>query len=201
GDRNGGPFFDRRTKIYGLSLQAGTRFPFQPADELSAADAATDKPTDADAKEGKAKTDLPAIDRDGLTDRLYEVPLPAGNYAGLQASGDRLYFLERNGNARALKYLPIENRHPSATEFAGNVAEFALSADGKSIFLRRPGNGDTDFGTFLIADTATKLPDDLSRVTVKLDDWTLPIDPPAEWRQMFADAWRMHRDHFYDSRL
>ena len=24
------------------------------------------------------------------------------------------------------------------------------------------------------------------------------VDPRAEWRQMFADAWRFERDYFYD---
>ncbi|NIP82218.1 MAG: hypothetical protein GWN79_21050, partial [Actinobacteria bacterium] len=24
------------------------------------------------------------------------------------------------------------------------------------------------------------------------------IDPRAEWRQLFADAWRLERDYFYD---
>lgn len=201
GDRNGGPYFDRRTKIYALSLQTASRFPFRPDDELAGAN---DKGDDADKDEEKdddAEPKLPAIVWSGLADRLYEVPLAAGNYAALQASGDRLYFLERNGQTTALKYLPIENKNPTATEFAGNVAEFALSADGKKVHVRRPGDGEKDFGAFLIAETPSKLPDDLSRVTVKLDDWTVPVDPRGEWRQMFADAWRMHRDYFYDSGL
>ena len=25
-----------------------------------------------------------------------------------------------------------------------------------------------------------------------------PIDPVAEWRQIFTDAWRLERDYFYD---
>lgn len=33
GDRNSGPYFDRRTRIYALALQPGLRFPFQPRDE------------------------------------------------------------------------------------------------------------------------------------------------------------------------
>src|SRR5690606_15735790 len=48
---------------------------------------------------------------------------------------------------------------------------------------------------------AAKAPDDLSAHKVRLDDWRLRVDPVAEWRQMFDDAWRMHRDHFYDARL
>ena len=35
GDRNTGPFFDKRSKIYAVALQAGNRFPFLPDDELA----------------------------------------------------------------------------------------------------------------------------------------------------------------------
>src|SRR5262249_3038162 len=33
---------------------------------------------------------------------------------------------------------------------------------------------------------------------VRASDWTVTVDPKAEWRQMFANAWRLHRDFFYD---
>ena len=26
----------------------------------------------------------------------------------------------------------------------------------------------------------------------------MTVDPRAEWRQIFADAWRFERDYFYD---
>src|SRR5690606_24145443 len=42
GDRNMGPMFDRRTRIYALALQPGNRFPFQPVDELVPAGAGKD---------------------------------------------------------------------------------------------------------------------------------------------------------------
>jgi tricorn protease len=33
---------------------------------------------------------------------------------------------------------------------------------------------------------------------VRWADWQIATDPAAEWRQTFDDAWRLHRDHFYD---
>lgn len=201
GDRNTGPFFDRRTKIYALALQPAQRFPFLPDDELSLSAADPGQGEGKADSKGSDKADLPALVREGLADRLFEVPLPGGNYRQLQAGKDKLYFLERDANSTALKSLPVANKGEAATQVEGRVVDYALSADGSKVFLRTAGNGDRDFGQFLIADTATKLPDDRSRITVRLQDWSLLIDPPAEWRQMFADAWRLHRDHFFDDRL
>ena len=33
---------------------------------------------------------------------------------------------------------------------------------------------------------------------LKIDAIEVRIDPPAEWRQMFDEAWRINRDYFYD---
>jgi tricorn protease len=198
GDRNTGAFFDRRTRIYGLALQADARFGFRPPDELSPESDTQARQPGGDSDDDAVAT--PALERDGLAERLFEVPLAAGNYRALAAAGDRLYLLDGDGDSASLKYLAIEPE-PTLTEYAGKVQDYALSADGKRVLIRRPGNGERDFGTLLLADTGTKLPDDLAKATVRLGDWRLHIDPPQEWRQMFADAWRMHRDHFFDANL
>lgn len=207
GDRNTGPVFDRRTRIYALALQPDRRFPFLPEDELSlTADGGRDQDGAKDGKGGRGgkdegKADLPPLVREGLAERLYEVPLPGGNYRRLQAARDRLYFLEGDAGPAALKALPIGNRGEQPTQVEARVLDYALSADGSRMYLRLAGNGSDDPGRFLIAETSGKLPDDRSRLTVRLDDWTLLVEPVAEWRQMFADAWRMHRDHFFDDRM
>ena len=42
---------------------------------------------------------------------------------------------------------------------------------------------------------------DLAKKDVSLADWTLTVNPREEWKQMFAEAWRMERDYFYDPKL
>ena len=39
---------------------------------------------------------------------------------------------------------------------------------------------------------------DLSKSEVNLSEWSFPIDPKEERRQMFVEAWRLERDYFYD---
>src|SRR5690606_30521913 len=106
GDRNTGPFFDRRTRIYALALQPDLRFPFRPVDELAPAEKPEDKSPAEKGAPGKgaptgAKPDdsLPSIVTAGLAERLYEVPLAAGNYSRLAAGAERLYYFDTDATS------------------------------------------------------------------------------------------------------
>jgi tricorn protease len=200
GDRNMGPVFDRRTKIYALALQAGNRFAFQPPDELS-----KDDPGEKDEKKGgKSKTEskppvLPSIAWNGLAERLYEVPNSAGNYRSLDLDDKRLYFLDGTSDPDThpqLKTLAIGNQGDEPQTFAGNIGRYQLSADGKKVLLvkwREHGAGD-----MFVVDAGDKAPEKMDKSKVRISDWRLAVEPRAEWRQMFDDAWRMHREFSFD---
>lgn len=217
GDRNTGPFFGFRSKLYAVALQPGLRSPFAPKDELESATEkkadeqraedrkATDKePTERkpDGKDDKKaaapeKKGKPAIVFEGLNERLHELPVPAGTYRALRTDGKRLWFLDRDLDGKTqLKSIGIDNQGGPAEILAHDVRAYDLSADGKKLMLvRNQGQGAPEV---LIVDAAPKLPADLGKLTVRWSDWQIATQPRAEWRQMFADAWRMHRDHFYD---
>ncbi|MGM9513585.1 S41 family peptidase [Roseateles sp. DB2] len=219
GDRNMGPFFDKRTKLYALALQPGLRSPFAPKDELEAeakpdakpetkpdpkvdakTDAKADTKTEAkpDAKaDSKAK---PAIVTEGLAQRLHELPVPAGNYRALRTDGKRLWFLDQDLERKtSLKSIAIDNQGAPAEVLSGDVRGYELSADGKKLMLVR-GTGPAA-PEVLIVDAAPKLPPETGKFQVRWSDWQIATQPRAEWKQMFSDAWRMHRDHFYDKAM
>lgn len=206
GDRNTGAGFDRRTRVYALALQAGLRFPFQPRDELQAAIADAPPTSSGDAAKAPSKTppELPAVDFEGLAARLYEVPLVAGNYSALALDAQRLYLLDRDAAPDAkpvLKTLAISTEAPQPEVFSADVQSFALSADARKLLLVKPGTDPAAPqvpGEILIVDAGAKAPADVSKLQVRLADWNLAIDPAAEWRQMFDDAWRMHRQFSFD---
>ncbi|MTV40687.1 PDZ domain-containing protein [Duganella radicis] len=216
GDRNMGPVFDKRTGIYALALQSDNRFPFKPDDELSKpgdkpAEGATEQAAEKAAEKAVAKTApkdaakatgkaLPAVVYAGLADRLYEVPLAAGNYLGLQMDDKRLYFLDADGNdgKANLKTLAIASNGPQPETFATGVREYDLSADKKHVYYRTFATGP---GDMLVVDAGAKAPTDVSKAKVKVDDWTFTSNPRLEWKQMFNDAWRMHRDFLYDVKM
>ncbi|AVP98527.1 peptidase S41 [Ahniella affigens] len=207
GDRNMGPMFDQRTKVYAYALQADQRFPFLPKDELTQSESADAGKSPASTEDAKAKPSTstpanPAVQWAGLTDRLFEVPLPPGNYSRLAVDKKRLYVLDRGVGANAhpqLRTLTIGNQPPKPEVFAAELSDFRLSADGSKVLLITWR--DTGFGDLFIVDAGDKAPSDMSSMQVRLADWILPITPHQEWQQMFADAWRMHRDFSFDPNM
>lgn len=202
GDRNTGPFFGLRSKLYALALQPGLRSPFAARDELETpAEKKADDKAGADGKKAPEKKPNPAIAFDGLAERLFELPLPAGDFHALRTDGKRLWFLDRDLDGKSqLKSVAIDNQGSPAETLAGDVREYELSADGRKLMLvRNQGSGAAP--EVLIVDAAPKLPAELAKAQVRWSDWQIATQPRAEWKQMFADAWRMHRDHFYDVKM
>ncbi|WP_431263851.1 S41 family peptidase [Roseateles chitinivorans] len=215
GDRNMGPYFDRGWKVYALALQPGLRFPFAAPDELQSMKAKEeaevreqekDKP---DNKESKQKVEeakaaavkeakpapkgKPEIQIPGLSLRLYEVPVAPANYNALAVDSKRLYLQE----GTFLRQLPIGPQESKLETFSEGVAFWDLSADGKKLMIRRPAAPGAA-PEILIVDAGPKIPGDLEKARVRWTDWQIAVDPKAEWRQLFNDAWRMQRDFFYD---
>lgn len=216
GDRNLGPYFDRRAQVYALALQAGGPvFPFKPRDETqpepaAAAPVASAAPAAPAASAARPAAGRPAIELRGLPERLFEVPLPAGNYTRLRTDGRRLYLLEADSTPErrtTLRTLAIDNTGAPPEVFAAEVNDFDLTTDGKRLLLLRraagPGAG-AQPGDIQLMDAAAKAPTEapvLARSQVRWTEWQLSTDPVAEWRQMFDDAWRLQRDHFYDANM
>jgi tricorn protease len=190
GDRNTGPYFERRTQIYAYALRA-ERFPFQPKNELDTAVATAAVATSAATSE---------VQWPGLHERLFEVPLAPGNYGNLENDGKRLYFLDREAPGKSqLKTLTMDDSTTTPELFAADVREFALSANNKKLFFHKTSSEAA--GDMFVVDAAPKAPTDLSKAIVVVNNWQLRINPAQEWPQLFNDAWRMHRDFLFDTQM
>ena len=202
GDRNTGPYFDKRSRIYALALQPDARFPFQSKDELQPRYDSADKPSDTKTtKSDKGDSKPKTLVWDDLASRLFEVPVAAGDYSALSVDAQRLYFLSGSGGTTTLQTLAFDDSKTKIETFAENVASYALAPAAKKLMIRVGAQWPDNPGKTYIVDAGANAPKDLSESQVRLDDWRLRVDPTAEWRQMFDDAWRMHRDHFYDANL
>lgn len=191
GDRNFGPSFERRGRIYAVALQPGARFPFKPRDELQAAAGSA----------SAARSTLPAPEA-----MQHVVPGLTGDLAELRTDGKRLFFLDADPvtRKRALKSLPIDDSGTVAETLVADVASYDLTPDGRRMMVvRAPAEGaggalSPRAGEVLLLDTAARLPTDTARAQVRWADWRIPVDPPAEWRQLFHDAWALQRDTLWD---
>lgn len=226
GDRNMGPAFRARTKLYALQLDPKAKFPFKPDDELAPAsdkeddtkkeedkpakdakgkDAAADSKKTADKAEKapeKSKEEKQApVMLAGVQERLWEVPVRPGDYAGLLVTKTHILLSERGGpgdEGASLKRIKITSKKPELKDFTGDVRRFALSADRSKLFIQQ---GDNAKAKFLIVNPGEDFPKELDDSTIRISDWRLAVDPRDEWRQMALDAWRLHRDFAYDSSL
>jgi tricorn protease len=197
------PFLDKKTKIYGLALTADQRWPFAPADEL---DAPATQPASSSSPATSAAAAQPAssqaasrpvvrIEREGLPARLYEVPIPAGNYSNLSATEKALIWVSTptGERKRSLVAAAIARENVETKTIAGEIRYYELSQDGKKLLIQKEG-------ALYIVDAA---PDEakLDKKDVNLAGWTLSVTPREEWRQMFNEAWRLERDYFYDPNM
>jgi tricorn protease len=194
GARQPEPYFDKTRKIYAVALTAGVRFPFQAQDELYAAENAD---TSSKKKESKIESKAVKIDLEGLSQRIFEVPLPAGAYNGLSVTDKYLFLGERQAIYQGktnLVAVEIKRKDVSAKVILEDIRGYELSLDRKKILVRK---GDD----FYVFDAGGSAPSDLAKTKVDLSTWMLPVDTREEYRQMFLESWRLERDYFYDPKL
>ena len=186
----------------------------QPSnDAASAADGSLDKlvtgdessPTNQETvdstKPGREETKKPeqparvTIDFENIGQRIVALPIPARNYCDLKAGTNGiLYLLEGpqvintgEPTTYTLQRFDLEKRETK--KILDDIKAFALSADGQKMLYRK---GDA----FYIVDAA-KAPEG-EKGALKMADMEVYVDPPAEWRQMYREVWRIERDFFYD---
>jgi tricorn protease len=153
-------------------------------------DAAGDKPDRAPKPGVRVK-----IDFDGFDQRVRALPAPPGNYQGLSASADAVFYLRGGaggggGGPQSLRMFSFKDRKEDAV--MDGVGGYDLSADGKKIIYRQRD-------TYGIIDARPgQKPGDGK---LDLESMTVRIQPRDEWRQEFVDAWRIFRDWFYDPNL
>ncbi|CAD5249494.1 MULTISPECIES: S41 family peptidase [unclassified Imperialibacter] len=196
GARQPEPYFDASEKIYHISLQKGTRSPFRPDDELAVK---TDKP---DSKEGDKKEEAkPAvaikIDKDGITQRIEEVPVSPGNYRGLEVTKKGLYMLSRETGVGAKTHLgvvKITNDDPKLVTMIEDINGFNLTGNGEKMLVVKQRN-------YYMVEAGTSKVADLNDKKIDLSGWKFAITPKEDWEQIFTDAWRMERDYFYDKNM
>ncbi len=139
-----------------------------------------------------------AIDFDGLAGRVEPLPVPAGNYRALAAGDCAVFFLDSDeGDFNRVDLRQVPPRRLAAFDFeerevrdlVEGVRAYALSADGSRLaaLLRQ------DRVSLIESNAGKAEPEDLD-----LAGLSMHLDPRAEWRQIFHEAWRMERDFFYD---
>ncbi|WP_263355969.1 S41 family peptidase [Acidicapsa ligni] len=155
---------------------------------------------DKDSADDKKKPAEVKIDFTDLASRLSEVPVPAGNYNSLQTAEKRLCWLDIPEGApdkSSLECLDIANKGDEPDTVMSGVGGYEISADHKKMLVQKDQE-------FYILDSDTKSTSDskmMGKAAINFARWSFSTDTRQEFRGLFLDAWRMHRDYFYDRHM
>lgn len=206
--------FPRGERPYALLLRRDLRSPFiavpkvperkeEKSEEAKNGDGATAREEKADENESERPL---TIDLEGIEKRVVPFPVSEGKYGqvrGLKGKALLLSFplvggLQEDpvhGPTGQLGKYDFETLKYEA--LADGVSDFAVSRDGKTMIYRarqrlrvfkageKPGKSES-------GDRPNRESGWLDLHRVKIS-----VQPAAEWRQMFAEAWRLQRDYFW----
>ena len=187
-DRDFGPSFDNQTLVFAHALTSDAEFPFRTPTELAPLETETgeDEEDSADA--------TVEVEWDGLADRLWQVPVAAGNYTDVAVNDKFLYLLTSGAEGGAITALPF-GPEPEASPFTEGATAMALSDDGSKMLVVRQAD---DMVQMHIVPAEDAFPEEAGDSMVRTDGWQISVEPRVEWQQLFHDAWLMHREQFYD---
>lgn len=188
GPRQPEPYFDISEKVYHIALQKGTRSPFRENNELISGDS---------KKEDSKEPVSIKIDKNGILERLEEVPVAPGNYRGLEVTDKAIYTLSSSTGANSqtdLAVIKIDNEDVKLNTMIEGVRSFQLTANGKQLLVSKGRD-------IYMVNAGTGKVNGLNDSKVDLSGWKFAITPLEDWKQIFTDAWRMERDYFYDKNM
>ncbi len=195
--------FPRSMRPYLVTLQSDTPSPF--VGQVSK----LPEPTDEERHDARPSHEI-QIDHQGIEDRVVPFPVDEGIYGQIRgASGGKVFFtsfpVEGSLRREHLNFGPpstgVLQRYDlsdrTAETWAENISTFEIAAAGKKLVYRTKDR-------LRVIDVAEKPNSDSEKEAagrkngwLDLERFKVSVNPPDEWRQMFHEAWRLVRDHFW----
>ncbi len=192
----GFPLADR---LFAVTLRADEPAPFVPQVEPVTPPSTVDKPE-------PPPVEPVVVDLDGIERRAVAVPVPLGRYDRVAGTPDKVLFTSYPvAGARDQDWASTEPpsdrvlcaydlKTDQCEDLTTGIADFMVTPDGTTLLYRAERR-------LRVVKATEKLPegDEPGRVSgwVDLDRVKVSVRPDAEWRQMFREAWRLQREHFW----
>ncbi len=197
--------FLKMARPYMVLLAAGEHSPFHDDDVSVPVGEDEDEDKDKDKKDKKGDKPATKVDLEGIAGRVIACPeVEADNYFRLEAVKGGFLMLKKD-EPEFLKYQNVDDGTHDELELIkykvadqeveslmNGIANYHLSADGAKMIYRAGGN-------YGVVDAGQKAK--VGDGKVKPDAVKLRIDRLAEFEQIFAEAWRIQRDWFYDQNM
>ncbi len=197
--------FGPSAKIYAIALQQNTPSPFlKPLSTMAINDEENTKSNNKNDETKEKQCDV-NIDLDNIHNRVFEFPIDAGHYYNLTATKDKLFFISRlpetdseenhqdnEASNVALEYFDFE--HLKTDSIGMGVHDIQISHNHDTMLLRMNHK-------LRVLKTGEKLNSEQGfnpkSGWVDINRAKLIVNPVEEWKQMYGEAWRLQRDHYW----
>ncbi|MGC9996264.1 MAG: PDZ domain-containing protein [Terriglobia bacterium] len=177
--------------------------------------------TEGQSKENPPKASPPPevkVDFEKISQRILGLPIPARNYSELKSGKEGVLCLleeplvEPSNGPSTLTVQRFSLKTRKTDKLLDNMLAFYISANGEKMLYRLAGALQTGSArTAQLWSIAPVPPEPVSGAAPVVAAATPPgakalnlaamevrVDPPAEWRQIYHEAFRLERDFFYD---
>lgn len=159
------------------------------------------------AAEKKTSGEPFRIDLDGIQNRIFSLPVEAGNYFFLKAGkgmvtyaaiddfGDDEYeeiFNPRGSNKWTLHVFNMEDEKEVSLE--QKITDWKLSANREQMIAKKESD-------YLVSKVEKVYSSKSLGEKLNLSKMSYQVQPKEEWAQIFNDTWRWYRDFFYDPNM
>ncbi len=185
-----------RAHVYVTTLRASLPSPLAPRAGFEKAAPATAKKPHAGAHAVPRVT----IDFKGLRARAIPLPIPAGNYRGLDAGAAGTVYLLRapvvrmpdigGRNGTGLTLLRFELKTRKVQPLLHGISRVSLAAKGGKVLYRQGPH-------WFVAGTQPKA----KPTQLHLAHMRVRVVPREQWAQMYRDAWRIEKAFFYNPKF
>lgn len=198
--------FPLGARPYLIPLQKDLLNPFtdQPHD-LAREEQKEAEKTDKKSKSSKNSEKDIKIDLVGIEDRVIPFPLPDGNYSSIYGLKGKVLYTnhsvmgsmdDEGGGEQGVTLYVYDFESQKSQSLVGHVKDYDVSKDYNWLVYE-----DTDSDLRVIK--AGEKPEEGDDLADRKKGWInmarvkVPVKPYEEWQQIYKEAWRLQRDHFW----
>ncbi|MTI30082.1 S41 family peptidase, partial [Xanthovirga aplysinae] len=195
--------YPNATQVAAIALRNDVPFILAPKNDEATVESEKEEESFKKGKKNKkekeeVEADKPksvTIDFSNIEERMVVLPPSPGNYSDLNAVSGKVVYHQRprsggEDKTSPIKYFDLEEREE--TTIVQDALGFQISANGEKVLVV-----ENDLSGAIVELAA----DQKLEKKLPLGEMDMTVEPKAEWKQIFMDAWRFERDYFYDKNM
>ena len=211
--------FPESTRPYLIPLSSETPSPFapelKPFVKQETKNSSESKSSETRSKSSKKEEDKTVrIDFNGIQDRAVAIPVAEGSYSNLCAAKNRILYISytRRGIGRDHSW---DDEHPDAGKLMvydfnerksiallNGLWDMRLGADNQTLICWiKDSLRAFDASVSSVKDQDSSQKPGRATGIIDMRRCNLMIEPRKEWAQMYREAWRLQKEHFWDEKM